>query len=187
MLSEYLHGLAEELADIGRKGIIWHDMFLDRAVWRTEEHKYVAHSNAELATHLALPEVDRRLIMADWEYNIMEGEVASGTYFKEQGFTTILCPWDGGGCKNTACLAQAVEKQGLDGIMITTWHHLPDMNKQLPNHLSAAWNGCGFTSLEGWHWGSTAALLRKLMAKPSRFEDSGFASWEVDSKYTINP
>ena len=84
-------------------------------------------------------------------------------------------------------LAQAVEKQGLDGIMITTWHHLPDMNKQLPNHLSAAWNGCGFTSLEGWHWGSTPTLLRKLMAKPSRFEDSGFASWEVDSKYTVNP
>ena len=186
MLADYLNGLAAELDEVGRRGIIWHDMFLESS-WRKKTPSYVANSTPEKMTHLALPRLDRRLIMADWEYDIMEGEVASAAYFKEQGFTTILCPWDGGGYKNTLCLAHAVEKQGLDGIMITTWHHLPDMNKELPNHLSAAWNGCGFTSLEDWHWGSTPTLLRKLMAKPSRFEDSGFASWEVDSKYTVNP
>jgi hypothetical protein len=52
-----------------------------------------------------------------------------------------------------------VEKQGLDGIMITTWHHLPDMNMQMPNHLGAAWNGESFEPA-GY---VTPTLLRKLM------------------------
>ena len=34
---------------------------------------------------------------------------------------------------------------------------------------------------------TSSVLIRKLMPKPSRFEDSGFYSWEVDSTYTVNP
>ncbi len=187
MLADYLNGLAEELAGVGRRGIIWHDMFLEHAVWWTDEHKYVSHSTPDVMTHLALPKLDRRLIMADWEYYVEEGEVPTGTYFKERGFTTFLCPWEGGGYKNTLCLANAVEKQGLDGIMITTWHHLPEMNKLLPDHLGAAWNGGSHVHEGAYHLMLTPTLIRKLMPKPSRFEDSGYVSWEVDSTYTVNP
>ena len=184
MVTDYLNGLAAELGDAGRRGIIWGDMMLDSTVWK---RPIIAYSSPAQRTHEALPKLDKRLVIADWQYFLEEGDVPSASHFKSQGFTTLVCPWDGGGYRNTACLAQAVEKQGLDGIMITTWHHLPDMNKQLPNHLSAAWNGCGFEPVGDGHWALAPTLLRKLMPKPSRFEDSGFASWEVDSKYTVNP
>lgn len=184
MLADFLNGLAAELDAQGRRAFVWHDQFLDCTAW--DRTRYTANSRPDQMTHLALPQLDRRLIIADWEYTPTEGAIETGDHFKSLGFETVLCPWDGGGVRNTLCLAKAVENQQLDGLMITTWHHLPSMLHLFPEHLGAAWNAnsfvhdpqAGFTS---------AVLIRKLMPKPSRFEDSGFLSWEVDSTYTINP
>ena len=185
MLADYLNGLSAELADAGRRGIIWHDMLLERAVWRPRG--YTANATPDMPTDRVLPLLDRRLIIADWEYHVEDEHVASADVFKNLGFTTLLCPWDGGNGKNTLMLTGAVEKQGLDGIMITTWHHLPSMNKQMTAHLGAAWNGSAHTCDIPFHYAAAPTLLRKLMPHPSRYEDSGFISWEVDSTYTVNP
>ena len=70
--------------------------------------------------------------------------------------------------------------------MVTTWHHLPTMMMHFPDHLSAAWNGADYAPDPHVPF-TSSVLIRKLMPKPSRFEDSGFYSWEVDSTYTVNP
>ena len=106
--------------------------------------------------------------------------------FREKGFDVVLCPWDGGGAKNTVCLAKAADRQHLSGLMVTTWHHLPTMMMHFPDHLSAAWNGADYAPDPHVPF-TSSVLIRKLMPKPSRFEDSGFYSWEVDSTYTVNP
>lgn len=185
MLVRYLNGLAAELDEQGRRAFIWGDQFLETKAWANTP--YIATSRDDQMTHLALDKLDRRLIIADWQYNLTEeGEVLSATHFKNHGFDTVLCPWDGGGAKNTVLLAKAVDRQQLDGLMVTTWHHLPTMLKHFPDHLSAAWNGCDFTPDPHVPF-TSSVLIRKLMPKPSRFEDSGFYSWEVDSTYTVNP
>ena len=185
MLARYLNGLAAELDEQGRRAFIWGDQFLDAQAWKGTG--YIATSRPDQMTHLALEKLDRRLIIADWQYSLTEEEkIRSAELFREKGFDVVLCPWDGGGAKNTVCLAKAVDRQHLSGLMVTTWHHLPTMMMHFPDHLSAAWNGADYTPDPHVPF-TSSVLIRKLMPKPSRFEDSGFYSWEVDSTYTVNP
>lgn len=185
MLARYLNGLAAELDEQGRRGFIWGDQFLETEAWKGTG--YIATSRPDQMTHLALEKLDRRLIIADWQYNLTEEEkIRSAESFSEKGFDVVLCPWDGGGAKNTVCLAKAADRQHLSGLMVTTWHHLPTMMMHFPDHLSAAWNGADYTPDPHVPF-TSSVLIRKLMPKPSRFEDSGFYSWEVDSTYTVNP
>ena len=185
MLARYLNGLAAELDEQGRRGFIWGDQFLETEAWKGTG--YIATSRPDQMTHLALEKLDRRLIIADWQYHLTEEEkIRSAESFREKGFDVVLCPWDGGGAKNTVCLAKAADRQHLSGLMVTTWHHLPTMMMHFPDHLSAAWNGADYTPDPHVPF-TSSVLIRKLMPKPSRFEDSGFYSWEVDSTYTVNP
>ena len=185
MLARYLNGLAAELDEQGRRAFIWGDQFLDAQAWKGTG--YIATSRPDQMTHLALEKLDRRLIIADWQYSLTEEEkIRSAELFREKGFDVVLCPWDGGGAKNTVCLAKAVDRQHLSGLMVTTWHHLPTMMMHFPDHLSAAWNGADYAPDPHVPF-TSSVLIRKLMPKPSRFEDSGFYSWEVDSTYTVNP
>ena len=185
MLARYLNGLAAELDEQGRRAFIWGDQFLDAQAWKGTG--YIATSRPDQMTHLALEKLDRRLIIADWQYSLTEEEeIRSASLFREKGFDVVLCPWDGGGAKNTVCLASAVDRQQLSGLMVTTWHHLPTMMMHFPDHLSAAWNGSDYTPDPHVPF-TSSVLIRKLMPKPSRFEDSGFYAWEVDSTYTVNP
>ena len=185
MLARYLNGLAAELDEQGRRGFIWGDQFLETEAWKGTG--YIATSRPDQMTHLALEKLDRRLIIADWQYSLTEEEkIRSAELFREKGFDVVLCPWDGGGAKNTVCLAKAVDRQHLSGLMVTTWHHLPTMMMHFPDHLSAAWNGADYAPDPHVPF-TSSVLIRKLMPKPSRFEDSGFYSWEVDSTYTVNP
>ena len=185
MLARYLNGLAAELDEQGRRAFIWGDQFLDAQAWKGTG--YIATSRPDQMTHLALEKLDRRLIIADWQYSLTEEEkIRSAELFREKGFDVVLCPWDGGGAKNTVCLAKAADRQHLSGLMVTTWHHLPTMMMHFPDHLSAAWNGADYAPDPHVPF-TSSVLIRKLMPKPSRFEDSGFYSWEVDSTYTVNP
>lgn len=184
LLADYLNELTGELAAQGRRPIIWGDQLLDTTVWK---HPNIATSRPDQRTHEALPLLDRRIVIADWQYSLTEEEkIRSAELFREKGFDVVLCPWDGGGAKNTVCLAKAVDRQHLSGLMVTTWHHLPTMMMHFPDHLSAAWNGADYAPDPHVPF-TSSVLIRKLMPKPSRFEDSGFYSWEVDSTYTVNP
>jgi len=177
MLVDYLNGLAEELDQQGRRAFIWGDQFLERNAW--DRKLYIANGGRFGGdTHLALEKLDRRLIIADWQYHLTEGDAPTGTHFKNHGFTTVLCPWDREQYKNTLCLCEATEKQQLDGVMITTWHHLPTMIPCFSHHLEAAWNASAFTAPD-----RTGTLIRKLMPKPARFEECGYWAWEVDRNY----
>ena len=102
MLARYLNGLAAELDEQGRRAFIWGDQFLDAQAWKGTG--YIATSRPDQMTHLALEKLDRRLIIADWQYSLTEEEkIRSAELFSEKGFDVVLCPWDGGGAKNTVC------------------------------------------------------------------------------------
>ena len=172
MLADYLNGLTEELAWHGRRPIIWADALLDSTAW---ERPVIATSRPDQKTHLALPLLDKRIIMADWQYNISEPQSPSSEYLMEQGFETVLCPWDGR--NNIQSLGEAADRLNAMGLMVTTWHHLPEMLRILDVGAEYAWNGanpgCAFGTT------GTAALLRRVMPSLPDYEEAGFGKFEV--------
>ena len=178
MLIDYLNGLAEELDAHGRRGIIWADQFLERSAWLG----FVANSKPAMPTHLVLEKLDKRLIMADWQYDRKEGPIPTAEHLKKHGFTTLVCPWDDNSHKNVRCLTEAAVAQDFDGVMLTTWNRLPEMLRDFAWDFSALWNGT--MPKDGRSWFPSACLLRKLMPAGSRYEDCGFLPWEAEDNYS---
>ena len=66
LLAEYLNELTEDLCSKGRRPIIWHDQFLRRSDFTDGKASAVPAANGDARrTDLALPLLDRRIIMAD--------------------------------------------------------------------------------------------------------------------------
>jgi len=172
MLADYLNGLTEELAACGRRPLIWADALLDSTAW---EQPTIATSRPDQKTHLALEKLDRRIIMADWQYGIKEAKVPSAAYFMEKGFETVLCPWDGR--NNIQSLGTAADALDAKGLMVTTWHHLPEMLRILDIGAEYGWRGA--KPGRSFNTTGTAALLRRVMPANPRYEDAGFGQYEV--------
>lgn len=172
MLAEYLNGLTKELAACGRRPLIWADALLDSTAW---ERPTIATSRPDQKTHLALTKLDKRIIMADWQYDIKEAKVPSSEYFIEKGFETVLCPWDGR--NNIQSLGTAADQMNAAGLMVTTWHHLPEMLRILDIGAEYGWRG--ENPGRDFNTTGTAALLRRVMPGNPRYEDAGFNQFEV--------
>ena len=170
--------IAEELAQQGRRGIIWGDQLLDATAW--DPKLYAAKSRPDQKTHLALEKLDRRLIIADWHYRISEPEVPTARHFRDHGFDVLTCPWDGP--TNAQALHTGAEKEGLMGSMDTTWHHMDPMLSRMPEIGSSAWLGAAYEPNPG-QWAHCSALLRKLMPVARSFAKAGYKTHEIDANY----
>jgi len=179
MLADYLNGLAEELAQQGRRGIIWGDQLLDATAW--DRKLYAATSRPDQKTHLALEKLDRRLVIADWHYRITEPDLPTARHFREHGFDVLTCPWDRPG--NATALHAGAEKEGLLGTMDTTWHHMDPMFAKMPEFGGSAWNGASFEPYPG-EWAHSASLLRRLMPVARSFARAGYKTHEIDAQYS---
>lgn len=119
MLTDYLNYLADEAKAMGRKPIIWGDMFLDSQKW---DKKYYALSWPEHGTHKIINNISRDLIIADWQYEVTDINVETAAYFKKKGFNVVLCPWDN--FKNITALGEYAKQENIFGAIATTWHTL---------------------------------------------------------------
>ena len=173
MLADYLNSLTKELAWHGRRPMIWADALLDSTAWK---RPVIATSRPDQKTHLALPLLDKRIIMADWQYNISEPQSPSSEYLMKQGFETVLCPWDGR--NNIQSLGEAADRLNAMGLMVTTWHHLPGFLPRFPYAANCMWHeshtpdGCSSTE--------AAALLRRVYDTKGNYASSGWNRFEVE-------
>ncbi len=173
LLTNYLNGLAEELAAQGRRPIIWGDQLLDTRAWTAPN---IASSMPEQRTHEILPQLNKRIIIADWQYSITEAHVPTAEHFMQAGFDTLLCPWDGAG--NREALGQAAESMGAFGYMATTWDHLPGYLGTMIQTANASWNPGKKTYV--WDiWPEEATLLRKVMPELPAYHNAGWVGHEV--------
>ena len=178
MLADYLNGISEELAQKGRRAIIWHDQLLERAAW---DKQYVANSRPDQMTHLALEKLDRRIVIADWQYGITEARMPTSEFFQQQGFDVLTCPWDGNG--NAEALHAAADQLGLMGSMDTTWHHMDPMLRGMLDFGGSIWNGASH-DLHGLHsFSECAMLLNKVMPLNGAFAKNGFMTHEIDPDF----
>lgn len=172
LLAEFLNRLTEDVCKTGRRPIVWHDQFIRRGDFG--EGPIVANGDNK-NTYSALERIDRRVIMADWQYSYGNGFNPTTKYFMDRGFDTVVCPWDGH--ENIRSLAADAKKLGAYGIILTTWDHLPNW---LRDASFAA--GCVWGEGEGnppHPMTESAYLLRTLYDTDGDYASSGWNLNEV--------
>ena len=181
LLAEYINRLTEDLAVSGRRPIIWHDELIRRDDFVNEIPDSVVANGQSHNTDTALALLDRRVIIADWQYEYRHTGIGghinpTASYFQTMGFDTILCPWDA--MQNVRVLCEDAQILSAYGVMLTTWHHLP---AYLPKFLNAgeyAWRANG--SYTNVPITETAAILRTVYPTNGEYLCSGWNSFEVD-------
>ena len=178
LLAEYLNEISSELEKSGRRAIIWHDQLLKRSDCDPDfkEPIVVCNSLGVPAgdTTPAVDLLDRRIIIADWQYDYKTSENPSTPFFIKNGFDVLCCPWDD--WRNVRGLCESARSNGAMGVMLTTWHHLPNYIHELPKMANFVWQNENYKSAP---YTEVAALLRKLGYFNS-YETAGWSDREVD-------
>ena len=174
ILAEYINRLTDDLCSAGRRPIIWHDMLIRRTDF--PEGCYMEANGHFHNTDKALDLLDRRILMADWNYAYQNGYNPTTSYFIGKGFDTVICPWDNR--ENIRSISTDAAKYGAFGLIMTTWHHLP-------NFLNAAayWGNCAWSAGQnafGCSGSESASFIRKLYNADGYFERAGWGNCEVE-------
>lgn len=174
LLAEYVNRLTDDLCKAGRRPIMWHDMLIRRTDF--PEGCYMEANGHFHNTDRAIDLIDRRILMADWNYAYRDGYNPTTSYFIGKGFDTVICPWDNR--ENIRSISLDAAKYGAFGMIMTTWHHLP-------NFLNAAsyWGNCAWSAGQnafGASGSENAAFLRRLYNADGYFDRSGWSNCEVE-------
>ena len=173
LLAEYVNRLTEDLAKVGRRPIVWHDQFIRRSDFG--DGPIVANGDNQ-NTADALDSLDRRVIIADWQYDYANGFNPTTKVFMDKGFDTLICPWDNR--ENVRSVCESARSLGAMGVILTTWHHLPVYLKDVAGWAQCAWGSDGrpmdIPATE------SACILRRLYDAQGDFERAGWYGYEVE-------
>ena len=179
VLTDYLNGISDELKKKGRRPIVWGDMLIAHRDWATG-NRYITNCESTELEHMILSDLDRNIIIADWQYSVRKSPVETSFVFKEAGFDTIICPWDRTcGDSVTPCVDTA-KKYELFGVMHTTWNTL---SKGMPDVAKAAfeaWSNGKFDNMFEFFVTNTAKIMRKVYPVNGDYEKSGWSKKQVD-------
>ena len=176
LLAEYANRLTEELAASGRRPILWHDMFLRHDDFKNEigTGDYLVANGAHRDTASALPLLDRRILLADWQYGYFSGKNPTMPYLRSLGFDVLLSPWDD--LRNIRSLAaNARDTEGV-GVLLTTWHHLPAYLQKLFFAAEYLWQNKPISD----QITERACLLRRLYDAEGDYRRAGWNAFEVE-------
>jgi hypothetical protein len=181
LLAEYVNRLTEDLTKTGRRPIIWHDELIRRSDFGGKIPDVIVANGQSHNTDAALDLLDRRVIIADWQYEYRHtgegGHVnPTASYFQTMGFDTVLCPWDD--LRNVQVLCEDARSLSAYGVMLTTWHHLPAFLPKFLNVSEYAWHAKGpYTHVPITE---AAAILRTVYPTYGDYVSSGWNAFEVD-------
>ena len=179
LIVSYLNEISDELAAMGRRAIMWGDMLLapDDSF---QPHLYTLAPDKESAEDL-LSRLSKHILIADWQYEAKKAPVETAAVFTKHGFDCMLCPFDIGLDPMKAC-TKTVRDTALFGLLHTTWHTL---SKGMP-FVTLAAKGC-FEDIsdmkEAPFRTKTAALLRKIFPTDGDYKKTGFAKYQVDTRW----
>ncbi len=179
-ICDFLNETASELSNIGRRPIMWGDMLIYyRPEFNPKNHYYAFCPNIDTEEYIT-SKLDRRIVIADWQYECDAFPVESAQIFKKYGFDTLLCPWDMSDARNKTC-TDTVKSEKLFGLMHTTWHTLSAGTPYVAMAALACWeNEARWTgaSLSA----KTASLMRKAYFTNGDYTTSGWARYEINVK-----
>ena len=172
LLAEYLNRLTEDVCASGRRPIVWHDQFIRRSDFG--EGSIIANGG-DRGTADALNMLDRRIIIADWQYGYTDGFDPTSKLFMEKGFDTIICPWDDP--ENVRSVSGSVKTLGAFGVMFTSWDHLPAFLQDAGSWANCAWMKELYPPKAPIT--ESACLLRRLYDTHGDFDRAGWNLNEV--------
>lgn len=178
LLADHVNAMTEHVATLGRRPIMWGDALLENGKWPGVE----ATGTVQTPTHRAIDKLDRRIVIADWHYDLMEGDVPSLGYFKSKGFDVLAAPWHE--LKNIRTMARAARRYEAMGMLTTTWHRLPQHMAMLTAAANSGWSAQP-GAMEGahGHWDSMnawlASHLRRLAPASGDYSISGWHPFEL--------
>ncbi|MCQ2432846.1 MAG: family 20 glycosylhydrolase [Clostridia bacterium] len=175
LLAEYVNHLTEDLSAAGRRPILWHDEFINAADFGGKIRSAVVANGQTHNTYPAIDRIDRRVIIADWQYEYRNEENVTSAYFMEKGFDVILCPWDD--MENIRSLISNAKDLNAYGVMLTTWDHLPGYLPRFPAAADMLWRADH--SMAEICRTESASLLRTLCDAEGDFDRAGWRYYEV--------
>ena len=180
-LSDFINEICEEMTALGRRILVWGDMFLYRYRHYNPNSRYTCNAPTPEVEQFFLNHLSKRIIIADWQYRAYEAPVETCAVFQKAGFDCILCPWDEGKAQIDAALT-TIKDQALMGYMHTTWHTLT----RGMQYVTLMGMG-GFENVEAYKMITmntyTAALLRKVMPAGGVYEKAGWGRFDVGCKW----
>lgn len=179
LLAEYLNRLTSDLAKIGRHPIIWHDELIRGDAFPNPDFPVTANGQNH-NTSDALELLDRRIVIADWQYEYRNNYNPTTGIFLSRGFDTLTCPWFDP--ENARSLANNAKTMGAFGVLITTWNSLFRYLRRAGYFGAVAW--CSEDpekpSLTDGSYTEVAAILRKVYNSDGDFNRSGWREYELE-------
>lgn len=177
LFAGHVNQLAAHLEQRGRRAIMWGDALLERGKWPAG---FTANGTAAQPTHEALDRLSRRIVIADWHYNVTQGDVPTLAHFRRHGFAALTCPWNSAGNIRTLARAAAASQSGL---LMTTWHHLAQSIPLLAWTANCAWSvnhaALGLRQMDGALMRTASAShLRRLAPARGQFKRAGWNPFE---------
>ena len=171
---DYLNEIADDLETQGRRAIAWGDMFLYQHPHYDKRNTYTANAYTPYIEEYMLKKLNRKIVIADWQYDANYAPVETAAVFARAGFDCMLCPWDRSIENTRACLA-TVRQDKLFGLIHTTWHTLSSRMV----YVAAAATGCFEKETNLDHFAS-AATLRKADFVNGDYEKAGWATEQIN-------
>lgn len=182
---EFLNSTAREIAESGRKMIMWGDMFLDRRVFQFPYCHNVSNRCADSERNLEA--LDKDIVIDDWQYNIGIDRDESVKYFLERRDpgTIVLSPWEGynnvSAAENINGRCALAKRHSLLGVIATTWNTAQRDTKNIIYAACQMWSeDDGYADRRTWEVYKCFGMqnLRKLLPSGGDMKKSGWLEGE---------
>ena len=175
-LPAFLQKLTAEIAEEGKRPMIWMDMFLPvEAYTNVRKHACTTKNDKEAREYLS--HLHPSTVLIDWQYRIQEAPVSTSLYLKDTGFDIMGAPWLD--VNNGYAHADTAMQNDLFGAMITTWNTMSFFTPNLIpfarrcDAAKAPWSDVSNPPEEA------ATLLRKLTWEDCTYEDLGWVDKQI--------
>ncbi len=185
LFAEDVTKLHDWLAERGIRTMMWGDMLLDPAEFGdygigacNANNPYYGATDVQLA----LPQLPKDIIIADWHYRAVE-EFPTPAHFMKHGLEVVGAPWYD--AKNNFYFARSAHEQGALGMLVTDWGFLTTLSAAATSILGAeyAWTP-NRPTLEELPYDPPRVLAAALRPRrPSEYHDAGFAPVDISGSF----
>lgn len=173
----FLKNTVNQVLNEGRRPIIWGDMLLNRELLASvDENDYICSAMEKVIAEKLINALDKRVIIADWQYNTKKAPVKTVDYFKALGFEVLGCPWES--VENALSVSETVCNSDALGVLETTWHTL---RKDYDAIYAVSAYCCGepIPRNRAEYWLKIAALLRSVNEKYNGYLECGWVEEQI--------
>lgn len=180
-ITDFINEVTAELRKNGRRAIIWGDMFIYREKYFDPKKEYAANAPSSEDAKYLRDRLDHNILIADWQYAVSNAPVETAKIFCDEGFDTLLCPWDGYRGQNADACIETADEYALFGVMHTTWHTLSTGFPYILHTALGCFNGSRIP-LVMLH-STAAAFLRKVYFTGGDYTRSGWSKTQIGDIY----